>query len=107
MSRTEMPDFAGGASGRDGGGAFKASCCGTGFVFEASVFAASAFALSALDISAGFASASLTGVTVFGASASLGASCAGAALAAFDGTLSGAEAANRSLNIVGEIAATV
>src|SRR5690242_21603508 len=91
-----MPDFVGGVSGRDGGGAFKASCCGAGFVF-ASVFVESA----------GFASASLAAGALFGASASFGASAAGAALAAFDGTLSGADAANRSLNIVGEIAATV
>src|SRR5262249_42504224 len=61
---------------------------------------------SDFDGSAGFASAIFCAGTVFGASASFGASGAGATLAAFDSTLCGAAAANRSLNIVDEIAAT-
>src|SRR5690349_22622014 len=100
MSRTDRPDLDGAA----GGGTFNATCCGA----EAGAEVVLALAASAgFGVSTGLASATFTAATVFGASASFGASGAGAALAAFEATLCGSEAANRSLNIVGEIAATV
>src|SRR5882757_9029671 len=88
MSRTERLD-------RAGGGAIIATCCGAAAGF--------AFGSAGFGISTGFASATFVAGTVFGASASFGASTAGAS-AAFEATLSGADAANRSLNIVEEIA---
>jgi len=95
MSRTERPDRA----GAGGGSVNAATCCG---VCDLAVAASAGFGASE-----GVASASLTPAAGFGASASFGASDGGAAFAAFDSTLCGSDAANLSLNISGEIAATV
>src|SRR5690349_7543358 len=81
MSRTERPERDGA-----GGGAFNATCCGAGAVLALAVSLA---ASRAFGVSTGFASAIRTVVTVFGASASFGASGAGAALAALEATLCG------------------
>src|SRR5215475_12362203 len=79
MSRTERPEDCGAC----GGGPFSATCCGAGAGF--------ALASAVLGASTGFASASFV-ATAFGASASFGASGAGAAFAAFDTTLCGDDA---------------
>src|SRR4051812_40131634 len=86
MSRTERPDDFGGT----GGGAFSATCCGAGAVFD--------LAVSAALVSAGLVSAIFVAAADLDASASCGATT-GAALAAFEATLAGADAANRSLNM--------
>src|ERR1043166_3627996 len=89
-SRTDrLEDFGG-----TGGGTFSATCCGTGAVFD--------LAASAAFGSAGFASATFVATAdlddSLGASASFGAA-GGSAFTAFEATLAGADAANRSLNM--------